>query len=116
MSGPPRSCSRARTTCGLTKRAVRCSPNHAAQCRKDNSVDRHRIVTIMRSHSAEHVGHIIQTLQHEGVIEIEVLRLGVRWDVVRVGHFEYAPCLPAFNMRIELSEIKARPREHEWRC
>src|SRR6202162_4985061 len=111
MSGPPRSCSRARTTCGLTKRAVRCSPNHAAQCRKDNSVDRHRIVAIMRSHSAEHVGLIVPTLEHEGVIEIEPLRLGVRWDVVRIGHFEDAPCLPAFDLRIELLGVEARPLE-----
>src|ERR1700692_4689013 len=69
----------------------------------------------MRSHSAEHVGHIVQTLEHEGVIEIELLRLGVRWDVVRVGHFEHAPCLPAFDMRVELLEVEALPGEQEWR-
>src|SRR6202521_4873048 len=51
----------------------------------------------MRSHSAEHVGLIVPSLEHEGVIEIELLRLGVRWDVVRVGHFEHAPFLPAFG-------------------
>jgi hypothetical protein len=52
---------------------LKCSPNHAAQCRKDNSIDRHRIVAIVRSHSAEHVGLIVPTLEHEGVIEIELL-------------------------------------------
>lgn len=69
----------------------------------------------MRSHSAEHVGHIVQTLEDEGVIEIELLRLGVRWDVVRVGHFEHAPGFATFDVRLELTRGEARPSKEEGR-
>src|ERR1700722_6335008 len=114
MSGPPRSCSRARTTCGPTKagRPVFAEPRGAMSERQflRPSPDRSN-----NAQPAEHVGLIVPTLEHEGVIEIELLRLGVRWDVVRVGHFEHAPCLPAFDMRGELLEIEAGPREQEWR-
>ena len=61
------------------------------------------------------VVRVYTELEHEGVIEIELLRLGVRWDVVRVGHFEHAPRLPAFDLRMELLGVEARPREQKWR-
>src|SRR5882672_3080340 len=94
---------------------LRHAPDNPPQSRKDESVYRHEVITVVCGDAAKHISGVVEASQHEVVAEVELLHLRVRRHVVRVGHLEDAPGFAAFDVRLELTRDEARPSKEEGR-
>lgn len=85
------------------------SPHHATICWDHYTIEILGVECVVRSHALRHVGRVVYAPEHEGVVEVEQLSLGMaRILVKRVVDLKHAPLLAVLFVRPNLTRHEAR--------
>src|SRR5882757_2345043 len=73
--------------------------HHPAPGRNDEAREGFRVIEVVRGYAAEHIGRVVDALQHSVAVEVELLRIAVRRDVFRITQLQNSPALAVFFVR-----------------